>query len=651
MSEINKKIIDFLNLINIEDKKIESINKYLNNKITKLKLSSETNINLLEFEGNEKRSLYSYLRELFSTNNKTLIKDHLIINLELFGFSLLPAVASFTGYYSNNSIYKFIEYDIPEKYIIKWCLDGVDITDFKTKHFFIDYFDALYIEDEDIFEGIYEYLDDYSNYFLTVYLILKNPNKYKMKRIWLEKEIRNKILDSFSECGFKNEGFERNFVQYVIKKFLDGNTIVNDNMLDDLFDNIDLQTINVEYLSFYIGLSYLIVDVSEIGRKLIKLTIRLDYNIGYTTLYSVLSFENETEEDSKNVLNLIGELNNKLILPKEEFVSWIGNRLARMDYYKPYSDYLKKETDENEAIIEKACEFSDELGTCYLKSFYIKDCINSLEDYYIEVFKKIFKSLEIPNMLIQDYLNFLSGKNSFIKIKGIINELNEIYLDSTNENLELLRGIYWIKNISYLYNRSTKFFMEINKFELVADLTRLNIYGVNENEINNFVIELENSNVSENKVLDFLILNANENYNKEWQNYFKKNILSKENILIEYLKYCDEYNKVYIIEEIFISNKSKYVELLINNIKNSTILVRQKIIDLLGDYRESYDLVKPLLFVKSEVIREIAVGIFSYWQDDEAIECLNHALEIEEDINIKRMIDNILNGTDEIVCY
>ncbi|MEN8908330.1 MAG: hypothetical protein ABF289_20430, partial [Clostridiales bacterium] len=486
-------------------------------------------------------------------------------------------------------------------------------------------------------------LDEYSKYYLVSFLINKNVKKYKKKKLWLEKEIKNKISILFKEVVFLSDEYESNFLKYVIKNYLEGNEFINDNVLIDVFKNIDKSTVDIKYLSYYLGLSYLCMDQSEVFRKIIKLLVIFDFNLTYTFLHDILTMSDGDENEIKSSIDKISILNDKLMLQKEEFLSWIGNRLARLDYYEPYNLYIEKEIKEDRFLLERAEQLSDELGSSYLRSMHIKKSIQLLEANYLSLLDKIFENLEISDVIIKDYMKFLKGEKEFSLIQGILNELKGVFFEDILEYLEILRGLYWIKDISNLYNRTIKFFSEAGQYDLVCEITRKNIHNLDQKGIREFINILINSKVSNNKILDFVVTNSNENYNKEWRIYFKENYLNKENILTEYLNSCDDYNKVYLLEEMFKYNKKEHAELLVNYIKNSTIEIRQKISELLGSYRESFDLVKPLLFVKEELIRESAVNVFSYWNDEEAVNCLKSALEAEQDTNIRRLINHILN--------
>ena len=77
----------------------------------------------------------------------------------------------------------------------------------------------------------------------------------------------------------------------------------------------------------------------------------------------------------------------------------------------------------------------------------INENIKRIEDYYLIVFDSMFKELNIVDIIRKDYLHFLSGEKNFSVILQSIKELNDLYFDQIIEYVELLKGLYWIKEM------------------------------------------------------------------------------------------------------------------------------------------------------------------------------------------------------------
>ena len=247
----------------------------------------------------------------------------------------------------------------------------------------------------------------------------------------------------------------------------------------------------------------------------------------------------------------------------------------------------------------------------------------------------MFNELIIPESIANQYISYLKGDLGFSHIQFNIDDLKDINYNFVAEYIEKLSGIYWLKEISNIFLRCIKFFGEAKQIEIICHITRFNVFNADYDDITNFINILKKAQVSTNSILWIVISNAMSNYNKEWNNFFYNYIKNNEKVVVDYTFFCEEEIKIYLLEEMFKYNREKYVSLLLRHIKNSTFNVRENIVELLGNYRDSYSMIKSLLFVNDSVLREVAVNIFSYWNDNEAINKLSEAYNFEPNDSIK----------------
>ena len=641
------KLADCLSGLGVNNLLSDQYIKYFKGEITVLNPLDKTkriDMDSLSYDiQNKLRNTFTNMKD----SGDTYYERFLNIMLDLGGASFLDALSYVFRGFSRVGIDTLLSYNIQHSIVICWMLQTSVDREFIIKNFVFDKIEVLFNNDGNLLSEVCQECSINAKLYLSAMLVSFDKRNSKKTLEWIENVIKNSLADLFSK-KISSDGLEQ------MTKYINGGLFVNDNMIPNIARVVDFKFVNSYILQLLLGVSYIIINQSNIARRFIKLMVMLDYQKSLNAVYSAIKNDTYNQPEKLKTTDL-SEAIELLGIPRELYIAWLGSWSAENS--GSFDRLIREELNKNRKAFYKAVNLKASWGTTYLNRFLWEqkenlESYSDVENTYIQSYEEFFNKLDVPKNIIDSFIDFLLGRKELEDIKESAKTVfgkQTIY----TYNLDVfLKRISWIKNVSSLYNRSICLFVYSKSGYVLKNIAHDIFKKDNPEEFSNFIKIIEGSGAGRDGIIPLLAEYACGQFYSKGKDaaraYIADEIRNNTEEVIQCISECSADGRVYLMEEFFNVNKARSVKLLIEYTNDTSKAVRGKVIDLLGGYRAAFNEVEKLLSYKKQTARECAIHILSIWNDEKSLELLYKAMENEKSDKLKTTIANILKVTKDI---
>ncbi len=566
------------------------------------------------------------------------------IMLDLGGASFFDTLSyAFRGF-NRTGINELLSYNIQKPIVVCWMIENSVNREFTIKTFIIDKIKMLYENESGILSEVYQECSINAKLYLSALLVSFDKRNSKKTKEWIENVIKNSLCDMFGN-KILADGLEQ------MLKYINGGFFINDNMIPQIAKAIDFKFVNSYILQLLLGVSYMIINESNVARRFIKLIVMLDYQKSLNAIYSAIKNDTYNEPEKKNTMDL-SEAIEVMGIPRELYIAWLGSWSAENSGH--FDTMIREELNKNRRAFDKAVNLNASWGTTYLNRFLweqneSRESYSEVENTYAQAYEKFFNDLSIPKNIYDSFIDFLFGRKELVEIKESAKKILGKQTIYSYNSSDFFKRISWTKNVSSLYNRSICLFVYSKSNYILENIAHDVFKKNNPEEFTKLIKLIESSGAGKDGIVPLLAEYAcGQYYNKGKEvasTYISDEIKNNADEVIQCISECSADGRVYLMEEFFNVDKPRFAKLLIEYTNDTSKAVREKVIDLLGGYRAAFNEVEKLLSNKKQTARECAIHILSIWNDEKSLELLHKAMEKEKSDKLKTTIANILKIT------
>jgi hypothetical protein len=567
--------------------------------------------------------LSKYIKMLFQMGNVTV-------------FSVIDKT---TYYYGDEYCRKFLKYDLSPAFVIAYYARCTARKESTLDRGFIKFYDSLYEENKNQFKEALTISKTNERAIIATYLVQKEKDKELCS--WLESDIIASM-----EVLFDNNISEMEVE--LLDKHLKGEASDVENIVEILRSNNKLVLgINTYVFKFLVGMCSTISNESEVANRFIKFAILFDYEKAIGGLYNYLKY---------NRYNKITKLMNSLQIKEELYIAWMGNYNS-LRYDATFEKELKEELEKNKEAFKKAVTMCSGLNKAYMISLLLAkgdglEFVRDVEHIFIEQFTRFMDNYNISSDIYNGFSEYIEGNIAFENVEKALSTLfgkNDRYL----YHLEFCKVLFWLKNVSPMFVRAVKLISTIGNPAILRNVyDEFNEFKAMEkweDDLSSYIELLDSCGASIKDYICYLGHCAFDDYVRKTQceqavNILEKLIKENEDKVIENLVCCEAEARKGLLELLFNNcDETKVAKILIEYLGDSSKVVREKVVELLAMSEKSHEYVIQSLSSKKQVIRECAVKILFKSSNEQVVEALRKALEVEKNEKIKALLREALN--------
>ncbi|MBV7273890.1 DUF4132 domain-containing protein [Clostridiaceae bacterium UIB06] len=556
------------------------------------------------------------------------------------GKASLFSVLDKTTYYPGTSYFKkFLEYGLSATFVIAYYATSITEKERTLSRDFISFYDSLYEKYKDSFLEAIHISEINEQAIIITYLAYKEEKEEYFH--WLEEDMIKSVENLFNNNISEME-------EELLINYLKGETSNLEETVETLKSNGKLVlNLNKYIFRFLIGISCTTCIQSEMSRRFIKFAALFSYKEFFSALHNYLKY---------NRYNVISNLLDMLQIKRELYIAWLGET-NNISYDYSFEKELKQEVDNHREEFKKAASMCFGINKAYM-AFLLwqkgegKEFLSDAEEVFVHNFSIFMDKNNIERNVYENFLQYLEGDILFSDIDKSLEGLfgkRDIYLYSFNCS----KILFWLKDVSPIFSRAMDIFIAIGNPAILRhiynDYLKYKGKKISEDDLNSYIEFLESSGASVKNYIYYLGYCAFGNYTRSNLSsqavaIIEKLMKTKEEEVIENIPNCEAESRKGILE---ILNKTlageKSAKVLIGYLGDSSKVVRETAIKLLSSSKTGQRLVIPSLSSKKQAIREAAVKVLLRSSDEEVLEALSKALEVEKSEKIKALLREALN--------
>lgn len=281
--------------------------------------------------------------------------------------------------------------------------------------------------------------------------------------------------------------------------------------------------------------------------------------------------------------------------------------------------------------------------------------LKNLEKSCKKEFAKLFKERKLTLEECELIEKFLYSKRMSKEVLGRIYLINNSvrYCVTGRRIITLLSKL---KGKHILYEKGIVILAILREWHGILELCFL--YDTSENEIKNSFEDIFNILEKYNVPMNFR-LNLIDDFMSKDYHYDKKSgmldkvisklIISYKNEVAQYIKELSPETRIFLLEYIWKEKSIENIHVIMDNFGDSSKQVRNKIVDLLKEDYEYFEIIKDKLSSKNSLQREVAINVMLQWKTKESLEALKNISKTEKQQKLSNIIIGALKETSNLI--